>query len=190
MTKPASKNPLKHLRKSDLRGMAQLATQATSEVARIAEGVHQSVWGTLGAPGGKVPGHARGITGLAYQSVQGVTQMIGKGLDTVLAKLQPLLASAAAAPPETPQREAVLAALNGVMGDRLAASNNPLATRMTLRHQGNALDWRALAPMPQATGKVLLLIHGLCMNDLQWQTHGKEQGGGNGTGTGQVTPCG
>lgn len=168
MTKPVSKGTLKHLRASDLRGLALLATQATAGVTRIAEGVHQSVWRTLGAPDGETPGQTRGLTGLVYTSVRGVTQLLGKGLDTVLTKLQPLLESAEDAAPGTPQREAVLAALNGVMGDRLAASHNPLATPMTLRYQGVALNWQALPAMPEATGKVLLLIHGLCMNDLQW----------------------
>jgi hypothetical protein len=36
--------PLKHLRPSDMRAVAQLATQATQGVARMAEGVHQSIW--------------------------------------------------------------------------------------------------------------------------------------------------
>ena len=56
MTKPPSRNPLKQLRVSDLRGVVQLATQATEGVARIAEGVHQSVFDALGIPGGKMPG--------------------------------------------------------------------------------------------------------------------------------------
>ncbi|QDL37055.1 DUF7379 domain-containing protein [Rhodoferax sediminis] len=168
MTPPASKNPIKHLRASDLRGMAQLATQATAGAAHITEGVHQAVRSALGAPGGKVPGQTGGITGLVYKSVRGVTQLLGQGVDALFARLQPLLESAEAAQPGTPQREAVLAALNGVMGDRLAASNNPLATPMTLRYRGEALDWRALPPGHAVTGKVLLLIHGLCMNDLQW----------------------
>ena len=66
----------------------------------------------------------------------------------------------------------MLAALNGLIGDLLAASHNPLATPMTLRWQGAALDWQAPpqdTPHMPVTGKVLLLIHGLCMNDLQWQ---------------------
>ncbi|MEO8121827.1 MAG: alpha/beta hydrolase, partial [Rhodoferax sp.] len=170
MAKPASKTQLKHLRTSDLRAIAQLATQATAGVTHIAEGVHQSVWRTLGAPGGAMPGQTRGLTGMVYKSVRGITQLLGLGVDTLLAKLQPLLKSTDEAPPGTPQREAVLAALNGVMGDRLAASNNPLATPMTLRYRGEALNWQALPPAPEVSGKVLLLIHGLCMNDLQWQT--------------------
>ena len=165
-----TKNPLKHLRATDARAVAQLATQATTGVVNIAQGVHQSVWQTLGASGGKAPGQTGGLTGLVYQSVRGVTQLVGKGVDGLLARLQPVFEAADRAAPETPQREAVLAALNGVLGDRLAESCSRLATAMTLRHGGAALDWQALPPGLKATTKVLVLIHGLCMNDLQWQT--------------------
>ena len=167
---PKQKKPTRHLRPSDLRGAAQLATQATLGVTRIAEGVHQSVWNTLGAPGGKAPGQARGITGLVYKGVRGATQLLGKGVDTMLAALQPLLESADAPQPGTPQREAVLAALNGVMGDSLVASKSPFATPMTFRYQGEVFNPQALPAGLVVTGKVLLLIHGLCMNDLGWQT--------------------
>ncbi len=167
-------NPLKHLRTSDLAAVAQLATQATLGVTRMAEGVHQSVWRTLGAGGAGEPGQARGMTGLIYKTVRSVAQGVGKGIELALTQLQPLFALADQSAPETPQREAVLAALNGVLGDHLAESGNPLATTMTLRWQHQALNWQTSAALhdlaPQATGKVLLLIHGLCMNDLQWQT--------------------
>ncbi|WP_413916313.1 hypothetical protein [Candidatus Skiveiella danica] len=53
----------------------------------------------------------------------------------------PLLESAGAAQAGSAQRETVLAILNGVMGDHLVASGNPLAISMTLRHQGQALRW-------------------------------------------------
>ena len=159
------------LQLSDLRAAAQLASQATVGVVRIAEGVHQAVWRTLGAPQGAQPGQTRGLTGLVYRTVEGSAQLLGQGAQGVLARLEPLLASADAQAPGSPQREAVLAALNGVMGDRLAASHNPLATPMSLRWQGEALHWQALPPgmAKGVSGKVLLLVHGLCMNDLQWQ---------------------
>ena len=161
---------MKHLRATDLRAIAQLATQATGGVARIAEGVHQSVWSSMGVPGGTTPGTTRGLTGLIYQSVHGVTQWVGKGIDAALVRLQPLLERVDGEAPETPEREAVLAALNGVMGDRLLESKSPLATPMSLRYRGQALDVGKSLTLPQTTGKVLLLIHGLCMNDLQWQS--------------------
>lgn len=169
MTRPASGNPLRHLRATDLRGLAQLAAQATVGVSRIAEGVHQSVWDSIGVPG-KAPGQTGGITGLVYRSVRDIAQLLERGADTVLARLEPLLASVETTAPGTPQREAVLAALNGVLGDRLAASNSAFATPMTLRYRDDVLDWQARPAMPAVTGKVLLLVHGLCMNDLQWRT--------------------
>ena len=170
MTKAAPKHPLKHLRASDLRALAQLATQATAGITRIVEGVHQSVWDTLGVKGGHLSGQTGGLTGMVYRSVHGVNRLVGKGIDTALARLLPALDPGDATHAATPEREAVLAALNGVLGDRLAADHNPLATPMTLRYQGRALDWQTPPAPAEVSGKILLLVHGLCMNDLQWQT--------------------
>ena len=168
MSTSSSKPARKHLRASDLRGVVQLAAQATTGASRIAEGVHQSVWSTLGVAGGKGKAQTGGLTGLIYSTVRGIAQLAGLGVDKLLGALQPLIESAEAAPSGSPQREAALAALNGVMGDRLAASANPLAARMSLRCQGEALDWNALPKDLKPGGKIVILIHGLCMNDLQW----------------------
>ena len=169
MPKRTPKGLLQHVRPSDLRGAVQLLTQATLGISRMAEGVHQAVWRTLGAPGGAQAGTTRGITGLVYRSINGVTQGVGSGLDLALSRLLPLITATETAPPDSPQRDATLAALNGVLGDHLAASQNPLATPMTLRCQGQTLDWQHPPQRNAVTGKVLLLIHGLCMFERQWQ---------------------
>jgi pimeloyl-ACP methyl ester carboxylesterase len=168
MAKPNPPNPFRHLRSTDLRGLAKLATQATVNVTKMAEGVTQSVWSTLGAPSGKGKDQTRGITGLVYKSIQGVAQLVGKGTESLLTSLQPLLEKIEQEPQESAPREAVLAALNGVMGDRLVESDNPLATPMTLRFKNEALNWEAMPAKALLTGKVLIVVHGLCMNDLQW----------------------
>ena len=155
----------RHLRAADAAAIAHLATQATLGIANMAEGVHQSVLGTLGASAGKAPAQTSGITGLVYSAVRGVTKLAGLGLETALDKLQPLFDAADHTAAESPQREAVLAALNGVIGDRLAASGNPLATPMRLRRLPESAEIGETA----VTGKILLLAHGLCMNDLQWK---------------------
>ncbi len=151
-----------------------MATQATAGVTRITEGVHQSVLSTMGFAGGKTPGQTRGITGLVYKSIHEVVQWVGQGVDAVLSRLQPLFDALEETRPETPEREAILAALNGVMGDRLVEGNNPLATPMTLRYQHEVLSWQDLPPIPAASNKVLLLVHGLGMTDLQ--RHAQHQG--------------
>lgn len=160
---------MKHVKATDLRAAATLATQATHGVAHIAEGVHQSVWSTLGVPAA-APGRTRGLTGFVYRAVHGVTELVGKGLQAGFLRLEPLLEQLVDAPPDTSQREAILAALNGVMGDRLADGHNPLATPMTLRVDGQVLALRPGMPVKDASDRILLLIHGLCMNDLQWRT--------------------
>jgi pimeloyl-ACP methyl ester carboxylesterase len=177
MTKPNS-NPFKHLRSTDLRGLAKLATQATVNVTKMAEGVTQSVWSTLGAPSGKDKDQTRGITGLVYKSIQSVAQLVGKGTESLLTSLQPLLEKIdldSDKPQESAPREAVLAALNGVMGDRLAESDNPLATPMTLRFQNQALNWETMPAKALLTSKVLIVVHGLCMNDLQWTVQHEDE---------------
>ncbi len=162
-----------HFLATDLRATAALVVQATHGAARMAEGVHQAVWGSMGAPGGPQPGQTRGLTGFVYRAVHGITALVGRTLEATFTKLEPLLATLVDSPPDTPQREAVLAALNGVLGDQLAQHHNPLATPMTLRLHGTAWNWQApLHSLPASAlqPKVLLVIHGLCMNDLQWNT--------------------
>lgn len=174
MTSSTYKKLAKHLSASDIRGITQLVTQATTGLASMVEDVHHTVLSTIGVHNSNAPDQTRGITGFIYKSVRNVTSLVGKGIDKVLASLQPLLESTEDTKVATPQREAVIAALNGVMGDLLAASHNPLAIPMTLRYQGKVLNWDDLPPMPEVKSKVLLLIHGLCMNDLQW--HAKYKG--------------
>jgi pimeloyl-ACP methyl ester carboxylesterase len=73
----------------------------------------------------------------------------------------------------------LLAALNGVLGDYLAASNNPLAIAARLRRGGIALPGERAplaAAIPQAGGKLVVLLHGLCMSDLQWKRKEHDHG--------------
>ena len=177
--KGPSPRPTRHLRPSDLRAAARLAVEATHGVTTMTEGVHQAVWGSMAVPGGKAPGQTRGLTSFVYRAVHGVTRLVGHALEASFTRLEPLLESVMDAPPETPEREAVLAALNGVLGDRLEQQHNPLATPMTLRLNGQALDlWAPQLPADTdpVLPKVLLMIHGLCMNDLQWRSPARQDG--------------
>ncbi len=160
---------------AEVRGLLQLATQATHGVTGVVEGVHQSVWRSLGAADGPVPGRTRGLTGLVYRGIHGVSHVIGHGIDRALHKLQPMLDREHDAAHPSPQRAAFQSVLNGVMGDHLVASGNPLAIPMSLRHRGRLVATDTPADIPAARGRILLLVHGLCMNDLQWR--GERAGG-------------
>jgi hypothetical protein len=150
-----------------------LANEASTAVISLTEGVHQAILRSLGAPSEDANARTSGITGLVYKSINGISQWVGRGLVSALHRLEPLLAQLDALKSETFERAAVIAALNGVMGDRLQASANPLATLMSLRWQGRVISAAAPPLANEVTGKILVVIHGLCMNDLQWTAQHK-----------------
>jgi len=152
---------------SDARGVAQLATQATCAVTSIVEGVHQSVWSTMGFPAADTPGKTRGITGSVYRTIHAVTRITGKSANAVIAGMQTLYEPAESNDSGNSRKQTLLAALNGVMGDQLVADNSPFAGSMTLRYRGEALNHQSMQQVPGAANKLVLLVHGLCMNDLQ-----------------------
>jgi pimeloyl-ACP methyl ester carboxylesterase len=123
----------------------------------------------------------RGLTGLVYKSVRGVTRIVGGSVDALFDWLGPALAPAGPAGLPQAEREAIVAALNGLIGDHLAATHNPLSITMTFRRDGRplVLDRSAMrARLPDAGPRVLVLLHGLCMNDLQWSRAGHDHGAG------------
>jgi len=169
-TLPPQRNHL-----SDLRGASRLAIEATRGLADLVEAMHYTVSRTPGALASAPAGRTRGITGLVYRSVHGVTRLVGGGIDAILGRLVPLFAASA----PSPKREALVAALNGVLGDYLAETENPLAIPLQFRRRGKPLpmERNALAAaMPVRTGKLLVLMHGLCLDDLQWNRRGHDHG--------------
>ena len=145
---------------TDLRGVTRLAVEATTGVAGIVEDMQ---------------GPTLGVAGLVHLGIRGVTRLVGGGIDAVLAPFVPLLGRSRSGP----QMEAALAALNGVVGDHLEATGNPLAIEMRLRRDGVPLELdrdRLAGALPDASGRILVLVHGSCMNDLRWSRNGHEHG--------------
>ena len=162
------------VRPSDARGVSRLAIDATEGLTAVVEAMHQRIARAASVPDTPVHVAAREMAGLVYRTVRGMTRLVGDGLDGALAGLEPLLDRGGT----SPRREAILAALNGVLGDHLVETGNPLAIPMRLRRLGRPLDpGPALAPaIPDAGGRLLVLVHGLCMNDLQWSRDGHDHG--------------
>jgi len=135
----------------------RLAFDAVEGLTRVVEGMHANI--AAGAPplGRGTDGRTRGVTRLVYTSIRVVNAGARAALDRGLALVPP-------GGREPDARSAALAALNGVVGDHLAATQNPLAIPMRLRQEGE--------PRP----RLLLLIHGLCMNDRQWRWNGHDHG--------------
>jgi len=161
--------------RSDLRGLCRLGVDATVGVTDLVEAMHHTIGSRAGIAGAAPTGKTSGITGLVYRSVRATTRLVGKGGDAVLGALtQPAGTSAS-----RPEREAMIAALNGIWGDHLVASENPLAIAMSLRAAGRPLDLSGggIGAQLGAPGrKLLVLVHGLCMSDLQWTRRGHDHG--------------
>ena len=69
------------------------------------------------------------------------------------------------------RRDDALAIVNGFFGDRLDDQGSPLAIPMTLRSRTDALtlDRDGLAEgLPQATGRICVVVHGLMANESVW----------------------
>ena len=66
--------------------------------------------------------------------------------------------------PLTPSLHFLVGALNGVLGDYLLEQHSPMALPMVVYDHYGAVQKGEL------TGRVTLLVHGLCMNHLDWTT--------------------
>ncbi|WP_417567800.1 esterase/lipase family protein [Marinobacter sp.] len=162
---------------SHLRGTSQLVTEAVGGVVDTVEAMHRNISGLAPIVGAPRKGPTRGITGLVYRSVRVISRAAGVGIDAGLDQFAPLLNYQGV----SLKRERALATLNGVLGDYLVATDNPLAIPMCFRKEGAALQsGRASleSAFPEPSTRLLVMVHGLCMNDLMWQrgdhNHGDE----------------
>lgn len=159
----------------DLRGATRLAIDATRGVTSLVEAMHVTIAGGPAILGQPLAAPARLVTRPVYGIIRGVTQLVGSGIDVALAQLVPLLGASA----PSFEREAMLAALNGVLGDHLRERGNPLAITMRLRHGGEPLELEPEAlrhALPRASAKLVVLIHGLCTTDRHWMRDGHDHG--------------
>ena len=161
------------LRLSDLHGAVRLGIDATAGITDLVEAMHAAISRPDLGIRSAASERTSGITGLVYRSIRGVTGLTSAGLNAVLARQDVGYERTSV------EREAVIAALNGVLGDHLATTGNPLAIPMRLHHAGMPLTLQMDAlsqSIPDAGPRLLVLVHGLCMNDLQWTRDGHDHG--------------
>ncbi|WP_376694653.1 lipase family alpha/beta hydrolase [Wenzhouxiangella sp. EGI_FJ10305] len=164
--------PYRHLYASDFHGLARLAVDGVAGTSHLVEHLHATIARAALPLGPPVQARSRGITGLVYRSVRGVNAAVGASINAVASPLVARQPRAGA----SGIREHWLAVLNGVLGDHLDASDNPLAIPMSFRLGGEplVLEQSALAEHIEGpTGRLLIAIHGLCMNDLHWERAGQ-----------------
>jgi pimeloyl-ACP methyl ester carboxylesterase len=134
----------------DLRGASKIAVEATTRVTDIVQEMHGNIGGFP----------ARVLSAPVYAMIRGIAKLVGVSLDVALDKVGPLLGEGV----PSAERDAVVAALNGVVGDWLHETKNPLAIEMRLRHEGDPRK------------KLVVLVHGSSMNDRQWLRQDHDHG--------------
>ena len=114
------------------------------------------------------PTRAHGIVASAvYAAIQGALGASAKGVDLAL-RAWP---GAAEATPDAPRTIRALAVLNGVCGDYLDSTGNPLAISMAPVQYGLpvAVTPAGLAAAYEdASPHIAVLVHGLCLSELNW----------------------
>ncbi|EFO80680.1 hypothetical protein OSCT_1453 [Oscillochloris trichoides DG-6] len=153
-----------HIHPADVRGLSQLVIDATLGITNLVEALHSTIL-RIPAPLGQIADRpTSGITGLVYTSIRMITGLVGGSLDLALAPLVQILRTRES----SPERDAALAIINGVVGDYLQQQGNPLALPMSLWIDGQMVDLQALDQLAQQSSKILVIIHGLCLNEQHW----------------------
>ncbi|PCM45894.1 esterase/lipase family protein [Marinobacter sp. ANT_B65] len=160
-----------------LQGSAQLLLDVTSGVTQIVERMHHTIAREVNPLN-----RLRDIAGIpseerqgrrTYQIIQSTTSLLQHGLHRSLDEF-----SAQEEPSSSTQSVKIIAALNGVCGDHLEASNNPLAIQMHFRNShGEKLQLNQEntgTRIPDISPRIVVLIHGLCLSHEYWKGGSKE----------------
>ncbi|MGJ8669383.1 MAG: esterase/lipase family protein [Oceanococcus sp.] len=142
-----------------LQGAARLGFDTVEGVTNIAEGMYRNI-AALPRPLGPAPeGRAPGIAGFVHESIRQVNGAVRLGIDPALELAKRHLEYEA---PDSMASVALISALNGLIGDHLERTDNPLAIQMDLVSQTDT-------PSPD----LLIMVHGLAMHHsfFGWKGH-------------------
>ena len=156
-----------HVLPSDLHGVLKLAADATVTVTDIVEAMHAEIAFPSVLTSPRPTDSTKGLPAVAYSAVRSIATLTGRTIDAAMPALRSRLGKAET----TPQRDAYVAVLNGVIGDHLHDTGNPLAIEPQLRRGNAALLLRRdaiSASLRGTTPRIAVLVHGLCGHEAQW----------------------
>lgn len=167
------------MQRSDIRAVGRLAGEASSVLTALVRGMHTGiasrVFGSIGPPAAPTrvihDGIARAIYGGVDRGLRGATQAVGAVVGEIWGD------DADEALESRPAPAAFMAAVNGLYGDELTERDNPLAGAMDIRHRGKPVAPTAdslAAAFSTATGRVVVFLHGWCLNERSWSRRPRE----------------
>jgi pimeloyl-ACP methyl ester carboxylesterase len=132
-------------------GIAQRAFRGVGEAARPVQLVHDE------------------LSSRIYDALAAGAGLLGQATDATIEREG---IGSGAKLSSTPRGSALIGALNGLIGDRLERSHSDLHQAPTVRLGGEAvaLEREALrASFPDATGRIVVFLHGLMGTEFYWQ---------------------
>lgn len=161
---------------SDLQGISRIITDSVLNVTSLVEEMQHDIVHTTYIPSTVIQDIIKGISRVSFKSVKLGTKIIGRSLDLSLGTINQVFDENKY---DSDKKEFIMSALNGVAGDYLEESKSPFTIKMHFRVKRKKLEMNkeALrAAYPKSTGKILLMVHGLCMNDTKWLWENHDHG--------------
>lgn len=161
----------------EIRGAGNLLGDLAGEMTDRVEELHSAISSRAFA---NTPGSAPvrivhdGIAGSLYSAARGAGRVAGRAGGMLLASRAPADAPALL---DAPRGGATVAAIVGIIGDRLEADGNGLAMPMSVRHRGRDVSPAQLAREIEPTGRLAVFVHGLCESELSWAMFRQAHGG-------------
>jgi pimeloyl-ACP methyl ester carboxylesterase len=162
----------------------ELVRLAFEEAAGAVDGLH-SIHGSIaerafrrtGAGGAPAHWMHDRIAGAVYGGLKSSALALGRAADTAIAR-RPRVVS------NTPGGAAVVAVINGLIGDTLERRQSALHQPMALRAHGEVVDTSRdalAAAYPNATPRIAVFLHGLMETEFAWRRGSRESGESYGT---------
>jgi pimeloyl-ACP methyl ester carboxylesterase len=159
----------------ELQALARLGFEelgaAMSGIGGVHRGIAERVFRAVGPQGLPVRVAHDRISAGVYAGLRGASALLGGASAGLVARREtPALSS-------HPRGALALAALNGLIGDRLEREGSPLHVPMTVRHRGEpvpAEPAEVAAAFPEATPHVVVFLHGLMESEHAWRYGGRE----------------
>lgn len=177
-----------HNRISEIRGSVKLAgktfEQLTSRIHEFHRAISDMPFNAMPAvPGIKDSSEGTraihdSITDGVYGVIKGIGGALFKQADVALKaaerNFQPATKTALAVTPPAIARDNIVSAISGLIGDAMAHERNPLRVRLGFYREGHRSTLSApvlAASYPDASGKLVIFIHGLCCNEHSWRLY-------------------
>ena len=161
--------------RSELSGVVEFPFVVAGDLVGCVQGVHRAVAGRSFRAAGPLSEPARllhdGIAAGTYRGLRAAARAVGRGA-ALAAGLLPAEARELSARPAGAR---LVAALNGIAGDRLAATTSGAAIPMSVRvaDADVAADRVALsAAFPRAGDRMAVFVHGLFGTEHSWDARG------------------